>query len=179
MPKPTPGRRWRPSWRCPAVLVIAVLGLTLGSQAPASAHWNLMTRTVVPYYSANAICVRAYAEQDHDHSVIRTETLGPPGCNAGINTNAVGDIRHRAQWFADGRYCAYVEEQRSDSTRYQYQTNVSQDVWYLGCNNGPGVNVYITMDTWNWAWSFRENRWVANYGGDPGQRPITGHCHCP
>lgn len=132
----------------------------------------------VPYYSQDQICVRADAEQDHNRSLVRTETR-VARCTGGINTNAPGDIRHRAEWYADGRFCVYIPEQRSPTTSYQFTSYVNEDVWYKGCNNGPGVNVYISMDTWNWAWSFRENRWVADYGGNPGTRPITGHCHCP
>lgn len=130
----------------------------------------------MPYYS-NDFCVRAYGEQSHAYSIFRTE-IRTARCTGpyAIEVNA---IRHRAEWYADGRYCAYFNETTNPSQMSQLQTIIDQDVWYLGCNNGPGVNVGITMDTWNWAYFQRRPGWYPNYGGWPGSRPITQHCHCP
>lgn len=167
--------RWRR--RSPTGLgVAAVAGIVLGLLVPqpVSAHSLVFSNTRVPYYSDN-FCVRTYGEQSHSYSIIRTETR-TSRCTLPLNVGA-GSTKHRAEWYADGRYCAYIGEVTSNASMASMQTVINQDVWLLGCNNGPGVNVTITMDTWSW--SAYKGYWYPNYGGWPGSRPITGHCHCP
>jgi hypothetical protein len=153
-------------------LCLSVVLLSLLSVQSASAHTSVQARTVRVH--SGTICVDAYGEQSHGYHIVRTNVRWD-SCRQSLYRDA-GDIWHRAEWYVNGRYCAYLSPQYSTYGGSSYQTSITQDVWPLGCNNGPGVHVTISMDTWNAAYHVRT--WYPAYGG-PGVRPITSHCHCP
>lgn len=154
------------------VLGLFAVALTVLPLQAASAHTSSQNRTVRVH--SGTICVDAYGEQGHNYHIVRT-TVRWDSCRQVLHRDA-GHIGHHAKWYADGRYCAYMDPVYSTSSWYSHQTSITEDVWYLGCNNGPGVNVTITMDTWNYARHI--NTWYPPYGG-PGVRPITSHCPLP
>lgn len=132
------------------------------------------SRTVIHVFTA--VRKGHYGEQWHDRHVIETTAMvGAYACGSRLQRDP-GQIGHRAEWYVNGRFCAYLSEQWSQTRWWSFQTFVNQDVWHLGCNNGAGVHVTISMDTWNYVQYGRT--WFPPYGG-PGVRPITRHCHCP
>jgi len=147
------------------------MALIFAPQA-AQAHYN-ETYGGRCVYLSNNFSVLGEARQYHGYSQYYTSTKTNQS-SAYLNRNP-GYIRNRAEYYADGRYCAYVGERSNSTVTYQLATYINQDIWPW-CNNRSGVNVYITMDTWNWA-AFG-SYWYPNWGGG-GIRPITGHCHCP
>lgn len=139
------------------------------------AHDSPQRNEWLVYQNEPTFCVEASGFQRHDYHVIKTTSLGDYACY-GVKDRDAGFIKHRAEWYVNGRYCAYLSEQTSTYRTFALTTTLFQDVWSLGCNNGPGVHVWITTDTWNWA--AYGPYWYPYYGGY-GIRPITGHCHCP
>ncbi len=85
-------------------------------------------------------------------------------------------IRQRGEMYASGRYCLSIAERQNTTRTYWVTTQLNFDVWPY-CNNGPGNNVYITLDYWGWA--AYGAAWYPSWGGNGGVRPMTGHCHCP
>lgn len=153
---------------------VAAIALTVLPQQVAQAHstWGYGVRMV---WQTSNFCVRGSGAQTHNWHIIETQTT-TSNCSAALWRNA-GYIRHRAEWYVNGRYCHYIPEQVMSNSDWIARTEYPVDVFWRGCNNGVGVHVWITMDTWHWA-AFGAY-WYPNWGGWPGIRPVTGHCHCP
>ena len=130
-------------------------------------------------YTSGNFCVRGEGYQNHTYSGIVTYIEGP--CSY-VKSRSPSYIRHRSEYFKGwpGQpyyFCAYVPEKQNGTTTAALRTHVPRDVFWDGCNFGVGVWVDISMDTWHW--SAYGSYWYPNWGGWPGIRPTTHHCHCP
>lgn len=170
-----------------AMLVAVVVGSGLG---PAGAHDGLASRSGWMEKNIDGQGTWSWSHQNHSYHQIGVGSyleydfgnLYTQSC-AKQWERPGGHLVMRAEWYRDGYGpCAFT------TTSGPYQGWISNpydlaamywewdgDVWHLGCNAGPGVHTWITMDTWQYVWGARgSNRWI---GG--AARPAHGHCHCP
>ena len=74
-------------------------------------------------------------------------------------------------WGQPGTYCFY-EGWYTSGHQAVFTNYYSYDIWSY-CNNGFNVNVWLSIDSWQYSW----RDYVGWLGG--AWRPATNHCHCP
>jgi len=159
-------------------LTVSVLG---AGSTPAMAH-NSQSRKQGFVYAGNNQCVRGDDRQNHggallSRSVNTISLLANGNLCGGAFTVDPGHIAQRGEIYKDGQWppCAVGGWQYNPSRSYDFYWQTNEDVWfYNGCNNGPGVHVYLTHDIWHAVWGVNTGSWLIG-----SFRPATAHCHCP
>ena len=150
--------------------MLATMALSPALAQPASAHGGESTRAGVLGGVAGH-CVNGNVRQAHGWHWVNTFRTT---CNLGRATwhaqyQEYYKVRPGENW---GTYC-FEEGWHESGHQDQFFNHYGWDIWNW-CNNGVGVWVVLTIDSWHDSW--KENHgWV----WPPGWRPATSHCHCP
>lgn len=137
---------------------------------PATSHPSTEDR-YRQVYSEPGFCVLANARQDHTWH--RMETTTRNSCGAFATTHTQYQQYYKVPtWGAPGTYCFSEGWHQSPPNVTSWVKFYDYDIWYW-CNNGGGVNVWLSIDSWQYSYK-------PNYGfvGAP-WRPASRHCHCP
>lgn len=157
--------------------VLLLAALVLGNpMTAASAHDSVGARGG-RLFSSPTICVDGAVVQNHGYHWMQTTALG------GGRTCDWGPVRtwhtqyqeyyKTAVWGQPGTYCGFRGwNQSPDGGHVDYVLVNNWDIWHMPCNNGAGVNVWISIDSWQYSW------WNNTWNGGA-WRPATAHCHCP
>ena len=77
------------------------------------------------------------------------------------------------RWGQPGTYCFNNGWHQSGQRENVMHRFWGFDIWH-GCNNGGGVWVVLTVDSWQGSWDSNAGVWrIGSW------RPATAHCHCP
>lgn len=154
------------------VLFAVLMLLAMPAPQPASADAGQYTRNGL-VYGETGFCVQGGVTQAHSwHSVSTYMT----NCQNNVSTwHAQYQQYYKVVPGAYyGRFC-FSEPGKQSNNQAAFTNTYTWDIWNW-CNDGPGVNVVLTVDSWQWSWDGR--------AGSPGWKgnvwtPATSHCHCP
>ncbi|MCA1703378.1 MAG: hypothetical protein LC808_08990 [Actinobacteria bacterium] len=96
------------------MLLLAAVTLAFLPQQPAQAH-NFYAENEVFVYMSGSFCVKARGTQNHASHRIET-SVWRSSCYSAGPARAPGQMTHRAEWYAGGRYCAYLSPRSNTQT---------------------------------------------------------------
>ena len=176
-------RGWRSTWwlrRHIAATLLIGPGVMLAFAPPAAAHESNMQVGPRYYYGSSTFCVQGSVSQDHYWHSIFTSAQAPCTYANPRDPGYIGQYQeyYKEPYFgAPGTYCGSFGWVYNPNRTAGFYQQYNWDIWsHFGsaCNYGPGVNVTISIDSWQAAaygpyWYGVNNPW----------RPATYHCHCP
>ncbi len=158
--------------RCRVFLVAFLMATVLGS-GTAQAHYNEEYRE--GWFNRDPeLCTWGQMGQNHGYHTVTTSAWA--GCANPKNTwfTQYQEYYKTTTWGAPGTYCGYRGwDQSPTGDRSSWHRLFDWDIWHMPCNYGAGVHVWISIDSWQYAWT--DSR--GYLGG--ARRPFTKHCHCP
>lgn len=130
-------------------------------------------------YGSSTFCTNGTVDQNRTWHYIPTAAYGGNrACGRGLTATQFAQAQsyYKTPLIGQpGTYCGSVGWIYSPTGIKTYQQFNNWDIWsYFGnaCNNGVGVNVYITIDSWQYA--MENGVWQGGVW-----RPATWHCRCP
>jgi hypothetical protein len=163
-----------------AAMLLIGPGAMLAFCPQAGAHESNMQSGSRYFYVTNTFCVEGSLSQDHTWHSVFTEAEAPCTHAAPRDPGYIGQYQQYYKepfWGAAGTYCGDVGWVYNTTRTFGLYQQYNWDIWsHFGyaCNYGPGVNVTISIDSWQAA-AYGPS-W---YGGNNPWRPATHHCHCP
>jgi hypothetical protein len=165
----------RATWVRVTLAVIA-LSAMVAVPRPANAHWVVEGgwppgQRDGMIYGEQGFCVHGQVTQEHRWHQVSTHRRD---CSDLRNTWHTQFQQYYKvwPWGAPGAFCFSEGWKESPDSRAVWTVHYPWDIWHW-CNNGAGVNVILTIDSWQYSWQDG----VGYKGGV--WRPATRHCHCP
>lgn len=174
MPRAQNQRVHRSNGLISAVLLAAVITL-IGQMTPAEAH-NSEGKRQGRLFGSPTFCTFGTVVQNHGYHWVETSAWGGDrSCDRGAaNTSHTQYQQYykTAVWGQPGTYCGFEGWHMSGGGQPSFVKVYNWDIWHMPCNNGGGVNVWISIDSWQYS------AWNGVWNGGV-WRPATAHCHCP